>query len=73
MNYSKDTTVYWDWGKGTASGNIKEAHKEKVTKTIQGNKVTHEADGNEPAYYIQQEDGDHVLKSHSEVRKTKNT
>tara|TARA_A100000171_G_scaffold38361_1_gene37677 strand:+ start:451 stop:942 length:492 start_codon:yes stop_codon:yes gene_type:complete len=60
--------VQWNYGGGTAKGQIKESYKERVTKTIKGNDVTRNASDDEPAYYIEQEDGDHVLKSESELQ-----
>ncbi|MFG0266109.1 MAG: DUF2945 domain-containing protein [Rhodopirellula sp. JB055] len=60
--------VQWNYGDGTAKGQIKESYKEKVTKTIKGNDVTRNASDDEPAYYIEQDDGDHVLKSESELQ-----
>lgn len=67
--YNKGDTVEWDWGNGTASGEVETVHKEKVTKTLKGSEVTRDADSDNPAYTIKQEDGDTVLKSHSELRK----
>ena len=59
--------VKWNWGNGTGTGTVKQVYTEKVTKTIKGNEVTREASEDEPAYLIEQEDGDRVLKSSSEV------
>lgn len=59
--------VQWNYGSGTAKGQIKESYKEKVTKTIKGNDVTRNATDEEPAYLVEQEDGDQVLKSESEL------
>lgn len=56
-------------GDGTASGKITKVYIQKVTKTIKGSEITREATNDEPAYLIEQEDGDEVLKSHSEVTK----
>ncbi|EFL90492.1 DUF2945 domain-containing protein [Ahrensia sp. R2A130] len=67
--YSEGTNVEWDWGNGTGTGKIDTKYTEKITRKIKGNEVTREASDDEPAYYIKQEDGDAVLKSHSEVRK----
>jgi len=67
--YATNTKVQWDWANGTASGKVREVFREKVTRTLQGNEVTRNADDEDPAYLIEQEDGDEVLKSHSEVRK----
>ena len=69
MSYNKGDTVKWEWGEGEATGEITEVFTEEVTKTIKGNEVTREASDDEPAYMIEQEDGDEVLKSHSEVEK----
>ncbi|AOW18713.1 hypothetical protein LPB03_15180 [Polaribacter vadi] len=65
----KGTKVKWNWGKGTAEGKVKETYTEKVTKTIKGNEVTRNGEELNKALYIQQEDGDKVLKSESEVEK----
>ncbi len=68
-NYNKNDYVEWNWGDGQAFGQIKEVHTEEVTRSIDGNDVTRKASKSEPAYFIQQVDGDgKVLKSHSEVK-----
>ena len=59
--------VQWNYGSGTATGQIKESFKEKVTRTIKGSEITRNASEDEPAYLIEQEDGDEVLKSESEL------
>lgn len=63
------TKIEWNWGNGKATGTIKERFEEDVTKTIKGSEVTRTASSSEPAYLIEQEDGDKVLKGHSEVSK----
>ena len=67
--YDEGTKVEWDWGNGTGTGEIKKVYTRKTTLTIKGSEVTREASDDEPAYRIEQDDGDEVLKSHSEVRK----
>ena len=67
--YNEGTKVEWDWGNGTATGEIAERFTKDVTRTIEGNEITRKASSDEPAYLIKQDDGDRVLKSHSEVRK----
>lgn len=67
--YSEGTKVAWDWGTGTATGTVRQVYTRKQTLTIKGSEVTRDADEDCPAYRIEQEDGDIVLKSHSEVRK----
>lgn len=67
--YSEGTKVEWEWGNGTASGEIETVYTQKTTRTIKGTEVTRDASDDSPAYYIKQDDGDAVLKSHSEVTK----
>ena len=67
--YNVGTKVKWKWGDGWAKGKIEERFTEEVTRTIDGNEVTREASDDEPAYLIEQDDDDRVLKSHSEVEK----
>lgn len=67
--YSEGTEVKWDWGNGTAKGKIEKVYTQKQTLKIKGNEVTRDADDECPAYKIEQDDGDIVLKSHSEVQK----
>jgi len=63
----KGTKVKWKWGKGEASGKVKETYTDDITKTIKGSQVTRNASKDNKAFYIVQEDGDHVLKSEDEV------
>lgn len=67
--YEEGTEVKWNWGDGSATGTIETVYTEKTTRTIKGTEVTRDASDDEPAYYIKQDDGDVVLKSHSEVEK----
>lgn len=67
--YNEGTEVKWKWGSGYGNGKVKEVFTEKVTRTISGTEVTRDASSDQPAYMIQQADGDRVLKSHSEVEK----
>ena len=69
MAYSKGDKVEWEWGSGSATGKVTDVYTEKVTKTLKGSEITRDASEDEPAYLIEQEDGDEVLKSHSEVSK----
>lgn len=67
--YQTGTNVEWNWGNGTGTGKIVERFTDKVTRTIDGTEITRRATTDEPAYMIKQNDGDRVLKSHSEVTK----
>jgi hypothetical protein len=69
MAFRKGSKVKWNWGAHTASGKIIERFTKRVSRTIKGTEVTREASQKEPAYLIEQEDGDKVLKSRSELEK----
>ena len=65
--YSKGDEVTWKWGPGTGTGTVTDVYTERVEKTIDGSDITRNADEDNPAYLIEQEDGDRVLKSESEL------
>ena len=65
--YHTNTKVQWDWGDGTAEGYIRGVFREKTTRTIKGAQVTRNGSTDDPAYLIEQHDGDEVLKLHSEI------
>lgn len=67
--YQKGTWVEWDWGTGTARGQVADSYTERVSKTIGGSEITRNAGDDNPAYLIEQDDGQQVLKSHSELRR----
>ncbi len=69
MAYNEGTNVEWDWGNGTGSGKVVKKYTQKITLKIKGSEVTRDANDDEPAYRIEQENGDEVLKSESELRK----
>lgn len=64
----KGDTVHWNWSNGEAEGKIAAKHTGTVTKTIKGAKVKRKASKDEPAYEIEQENGNKVLKSESELK-----
>ena len=59
--------VRWAWGASIAEGVVRKSFTHRIERTIEGATVTHEADRRNPAYLIEQDDGDKVLKSHSEL------
>jgi hypothetical protein len=67
--FGKGSKVEWNWGGGTGTGKVEEVFTDKVTRTIKGTEVTRNASEDEPAYMLRQDDGDRVLKSHSELNK----
>ncbi len=62
--------VKWKWGNGVASGKVSATYTKKITKTIKGSEITRNGTKEDKALYIEQDDGDHVLKLESEVNKT---
>lgn len=68
-SYSEGDKVEWDWGNGTARGKVQKTYTQKITRKIKGNEVTRDGSDDDPALYIEQNDGDGVLKLASEVRK----
>jgi hypothetical protein len=67
----KGETVHWKWGKHEAEGKIKERFESPVTKKIKGSEIKRNASKEEPAYLIEQKDGDEILRSESELKKGK--
>ncbi|QQX76723.1 MULTISPECIES: DUF2945 domain-containing protein [Aequorivita] len=65
----KGSKVRWKWGNGEAEGKVIETFSEEITKTIKGNKITRKGEKGNKALYIEQTDGDKVLKLESEVKK----
>jgi hypothetical protein len=63
------TEVKWKWGSGWGKGKVTERFTEEVTRTIKGNEVTRKASEDEPAFMVEQEDGDRVLKSATEIER----
>ena len=67
MSFQTGDTVKWSWGNGSATGTVKQIYTDDVTKTIKGTDVKRNASDDDPAYLIEQDDGDRVLKSGSEI------
>lgn len=68
-HYQTNTKVSWKWGNGTATGYIREKYTSKIEKTIDGAEVTRNASEDDPAYLIEQDEGQEVLKSSTELNK----
>ena len=67
----KGDHVSWSWGTDTAKGVVQEVFTDHVSRSIKGLRVTRNASPEEPACLIEQDDGDAVLKSASELSRTK--
>ncbi|PYE84315.1 DUF2945 domain-containing protein [Pseudoroseicyclus aestuarii] len=68
-DYKDGDTVKWNWSGSTASGTVKKKYTGKITRKIKGTEVTRNASEDDPAYLIEKDDGDEVLKSGSELSK----
>ncbi|MBZ8117993.1 DUF2945 domain-containing protein [Roseovarius sp. LXJ103] len=69
MGIAVGDTVRWNWGSGTGTGAVTERFTSKVTCRIKGTDVTRDGSVSDPAFLIEQEDGDIVLKSNSELER----
>lgn len=67
-SFKSGQAVKWNWGSGTAEGKVKETFERRVQRTIKGTKVVKNGTKDNPAYLIEQEDGDKVLKRGSELQ-----
>lgn len=67
--YKEGTKVKWKWGNGYGEGSVKSGFTEKTTRKIDGNEVVRNGSKDDPAYYIDSDDGNNVLKLHSELEK----
>lgn len=66
-SFQRDQHVEWEWGNGTASGQVKERFEREVTRTLKGSEITRHGSEDDPAYLIRQDDGDEVLKLGSQL------
>lgn len=67
-SYRSNQYVEWDWGNGTACGQIEKRFEREVKRTLDGSEVTRDGSEDNPAYLIKQDDGSKVLKLGSELR-----
>jgi len=65
--FSKGDDVKWNWGQGQAEATVQEIHTERIERTIDGKTKTRNGTEDNPAYVLEQSDGQRVLKLHSEL------
>jgi hypothetical protein len=65
--FSKGDDVKRNWGTGQAEATVKEVHTERVERQIDGKKKTRNGSEDNPAYVLEQSNGQTVLKLHSEL------
>lgn len=67
--FREGARVRWHWGQGTATGKVRERFERRVSRTIKGKRIHRRGTHDNPAYLIEQDDGDRVLKRGSELEK----
>lgn len=67
--YRKGSTVTWKWGNGVAEGRVVDSGHDRIEKTINGKQQSRNGTADNPAYVLEQESGQVVLKLHSELEK----
>jgi hypothetical protein len=67
-SFRKGQAVHWNWGSGTAEGKVAERFDRRVQRTIKGSRIVRNGTKEDPAYLIEQDDGDKVLKLGSELQ-----
>jgi hypothetical protein len=68
-SFAKGSKVSWQWSGDKATGKVAERFDRRVQRTIKGSKVVRNGSKDDPAYLIEQDDGDKVLKLGSELSK----
>jgi hypothetical protein len=68
QTYNKGTKVKWRWGDGYGHGEVESSFTGPVTRTIAGEDITRNGSEDNPAYYVRVDDGNNVLKLHSELK-----
>ena len=66
--FSKGDPVKWNWGNGEGEAKVSEVHTERVERQIKGKKQTRNGSDDNPAYVLEQDNGQTVLKLHSELK-----
>lgn len=66
---SRGDRVKWKWGQGAAEGVVRSVSTRKVTRNIEGSEITRNGTRDNPALYIEQQNGGRVLKLASEVER----
>ncbi|WP_104480828.1 DUF2945 domain-containing protein [Actinokineospora auranticolor] len=67
--FRKGTRVMWKWGTHWAEAVVVSSHDEPVRRMLKGSLITRNGTADNPAYVLEQDNGTHVLKLHSELSK----
>ncbi|GAA1389310.1 hypothetical protein GCM10009613_28060 [Pseudonocardia kongjuensis] len=67
--FAKGTRVAWNWGNGRPEGTVADWATDRIERTINGSVQSRNGTEDNPAYVLEQDDGQTVLKLHSELEK----
>lgn len=67
-SFRKGQKVRWNWSGSEAHGKVAERFERAVQRTLKGSKIKKNGSKDNPAYLIEQADGDKVLKLGSELK-----
>jgi hypothetical protein len=65
--YPAGTRVHWAPSGGECVGTVKRHFTKRIVRTFKGKKVVCQGDEENPAYLIEKEDGEKLLKPHHEL------
>lgn len=65
--HAKGARVTWHWGAGQGEGVVRERFDRRVQRTIKGQRIVRNGTADNPAYLVETDDGDRVLKRGSEL------
>ena len=65
--YKEGSVVFWQWYGKKLKGTVQKVYCSPVIKQIKTAKIKRNASEQNPAYYIKADNGNHVLKLHSEL------
>ncbi|MEQ3553234.1 DUF2945 domain-containing protein [Pseudonocardia nematodicida] len=69
QKFAKGTWVAWNWGNGSPTGKVVDSATDRMEREINGSTQSRNGTDDNPAYLLEQEDGQEVLKLHSELKK----
>jgi argonaute-like protein implicated in RNA metabolism and viral defense len=67
-SFRNGQTVHWNWGGRTARGKVIDRFDRRVQRTLKGSKIVRNGSKDNPAYLVEQDDGDRALKLGSELQ-----
>ena len=67
QSFRSGAEVRWQWSNGHAIGKVIDRFERRVQRTIKGSKIIRNGSAENPAYLVEQADGDRVIKLGSEL------